>query len=70
MKLYYSGWQLHNNLDADSKWKYTKRTVLGFYHGILNKEEYIRICNKQGLYVILWLTALLMCLYMWFRSII
>ena len=43
-----------------------KRTVLGFYPGILNnniKVEYIYAINKAYTYVILWLSASSMCLW-------
>ena len=62
-EIVHSGWQLHNDLDADSKWKYTKGLSLDSILGYSNKVEYIYAINKAYTYVILWLSASSMCLW-------
>ena len=49
-EIVHSGWQLHNDLDADSKWKYTKGLSLDSILGYSNKVEY-NICNIQDLHI-------------------
>ena len=58
----HSGWQLHNDLDADSKWKYTKGLSLDSILGYSNKVEYIHAINKAYTYVILCLSASSTCI--------
>ena len=41
---------LHNDLDARFEMEIYKRTVLGFYPGILQQSG-VYICNKEGLHI-------------------